>query len=152
MEKKVKDLVAIAPKIRSESAEFYGRMFPTLNAGATWILEEFPHLYRATLAELRGQFSRGEIGMILDVLNGHGMVLSYGGFGLAGQHIRLSIADSFALYPGSFEAKWECDKTLNDKLAALSRWQLACLEVWAAGFWEKNHLDTTLEDYIKGIL
>ena len=152
MEKKTNDTRAIAPKIQGESAEFYSKMFPSLNAGATWILEEFPHLYRATLAEMRGKFTRGELAMILDALNGHGAILAYGGRGLGGQHIRLSIYDSFELYPGMYEGKWSVDKWLNDKLALLSRWQLTCLEIWAAGFWKGGYQNIPLDDYIKGLL
>lgn len=153
MEKKSTETRAIAPKIRQGSAQFYERMFPSLNAGATWILEEFPALYGMTLAEMRGKFTRGELCMILDVLNGHGTILAYGGSGLAGQHVGLSIYDSFRLYPGMYEEKWDvAADSLNGKLSECTRWQLVCLEVWAAGFWEEAHRDTSPDEWAKPLL
>jgi hypothetical protein len=153
MEKKKVKPVAIAPKIRSDAADFYAAHFPSLNAGATFVLESFPILYRATLAEIRGKFSIGELSMILDVLNGHGSLLAFGGSGLAGQYIVPNIEDSFRLDPGIYEEKW----SINDpegfvrRLSALTRVQGLCLEIWAAGFWEK-YMDTTLDEYCRPLI
>jgi len=142
MKKKNSDLRAIAPKIRQETAEWYENGFPSLNAGVTFVIESIPHLYQVALGEMRGMFTRGELNMILDVLNGHGALLAYSSpAGLVGQHITLSIVDSFKLYPGSYEDKWGIDdpKGFVDRLAQRSRWDLACLEIWAARFWEGDY-------------
>lgn len=153
MEKRSTEIRALAPKIQEQAADWYGRMFPSLNAGATWILGELPYIYDVTLAEMRGTLTRGELCMVLDVLNGHGSILAYGGHGLAGQSLPLSIADSFRLYPGEYEGKWGVDeKAMNEKLSRLTRWQLVCLEVWAAGFWEQAHKETTPDEWCKPLL
>lgn len=147
MERKLK---AIAPKIDERAAQWIADTFPTLNAGATWLLNEMPHLYAVTLHGLKERclFSSGELKMILDVLNGHGNLLAFGGTGLAGQYIVLSIADSFKLYPGSYEDKWGIDDAAGfvDRLSDLTRWELCCLEMWAAGFWQ-NHETTNIDEY-----
>lgn len=154
MEKKQNKPIAVAPKIRAEAADFYAAHFPSLNAGATFVLDAFPTIFMATLAEVRGVFSVGELSMILDVLNGHGTLLAYGGAGLSGQYIVPSIADSFHLYPGAYEEKWGISDPdgFIQRLAGLTRAQALCLEIWAAGFWEKKYLDTPVEEYCKPLL
>lgn len=143
--------VSIGPKIGKGAADFYKEFFGKINPGATWVLEEFPHLFRITLVEMRGRFTAGELSMILDVLNGN-IMLASGAHGLAGQHVLLSVADSFDLYPGMYEDKWDLEKVdFLDKLGSLSRFQATCLELWAAGFWEK-YQETTVEEYCKSLL
>ena len=146
---------AIAPKILAESSEWYAKMFSTLNAGATFVLDSFPNFYAQTLSEMRGMFTQGELCMILDVLNGHGTILlTYGSApGPAGHHITVSIADSFDLYPGMYQEKWDIkdkDDFIN-RINNLPRFFKVCLEVWAAGFWE-NHESTTPEEWSAPLL
>jgi hypothetical protein len=142
MRKKNQDLRAIAPKITEDAAQWYEDIFPSLNAGVTFMLEATPHLYAQGLSEMRGMFSRGELSMILDVLNDHGTLMAYGSpGGLAGQHITLSISDSFRLHPGSYEDKWgisDADGFVR-RLVGLGRWHLVCLEMWAARFWQGDY-------------
>lgn len=150
MKPKTQEKKAIAPKITSDAADWYGRVFPNLHSGATFILDAVPHLYAQSLAELRGRFSRGELGMIMDVLNGHSAVLVYlGSPSLVGQHLDLSMADSFALYPGLYEDKWDIPDPQGflARIAALCRWHRVCLEIWAAAFWQQHEL-LDLESYI----
>jgi hypothetical protein len=85
--------------------------------------------------------------MILEVLNGQlAALVVLGSHG--GQNIRLSICNSFECRPGSC-AQWGVDKSLNAKLAGLTRWQLSCLEIWAGAFWEKHYQSCTLDEYCK---
>lgn len=154
MEKKIAKPVYTAPKIRQSAADFYAAHFPSLNAGATFVLDAFPTIFMATLAEIRGKFSLGELSMVLDVLNGHGTLLAFGGSGLAGQYIVPNIEDSFRLYPGQFEDKWGIDNPEDfvNRLNSLTRAQSLCLEIWAAGFWEKKYMNTAVEEYCKPLV
>ncbi len=154
MEKKLRKEVAVAPRIDSDTAEWYDQNFPSRNAGVACAIELLPHMYQAALAEIRGVFSKGELSMILDVMNGHAGIMIYGQAGLAGQHIGLNVADSFHLYPGTYEDAWgiEDPVSFQARLAALPRFQSAALEIWAAAFWEKHHDDVPLEDYLKPLL
>ncbi len=128
----------IAPKIDIGAVEFYQNHFRTLNAGATWALETFPHLYRDALSDMRGVFSLGELSMVLEVLNGSA-ILELGSVGLSGRSIGIEIEDSFRLYPGQYEAKWGVDPAdLLPKINGLSRFNRVALEIWAAGFWRQQ--------------
>lgn len=102
-----------------------------------WAGEALPRMVRHTLAyELRGKFTKGELSMIVDVLNGHGMTMRMSPM-TPGQHIGLSVSDSFELYPGAYEEKWGVDKAhMVEALSGLTSFQLAALEYWAAMFWE----------------
>jgi len=135
MQKKSDEMRATAPKININTAKWYERHFNTLNAGATWTLESLPIIYRQSLAEMRGKFTRGELCMMIDVLNGVAALMTYGSHGLAGQHLPFSVHDSFNLYPGQFEEKWDIQSgAMNAKIAGLTRFQIICLEIWAAGW------------------
>lgn len=154
MEKKSSKTIAVAPKISDGAAKWYSEIWPSLNAGVTTAIEILPILYRSALAEMKGKFSRGELGMILDVLNGYAGITTMGGWGFVGRGILLEIQDSFRLYPGSYESKWEISDG-NDfmrRLSELPRFHLAVLEIWAGAFWEKHYIDTDLDEYIKPLV
>ncbi len=155
MEPKKDKIVAIAPKIMSDASDWLQQFFPTLNAGATFVLNAFPSFYQYSLNEMRGRFSRGELGMILDVLNGHDMVLSSYQISpsLIGHHLVLEIADSFRIYPGSYEKQWEIDdpRGFIERLKSLTMFQKICIELWAAAFWH-NPETTVLDEHIRPLL
>jgi hypothetical protein len=119
----------IGPNISDAAAEWYPSLFSNLHAGATYILEALPRLYQRTLYEMKGVFSEGELSLMIDVMNGTMLTPQ-----LAGQQIGANVSDGIAL--DHLDKKWEIDgKALNEKLAGLSPFQLACLEIRASGFW-----------------
>jgi len=119
----------IAPKISDKSAEFYPQIFSNLNAGATYVLDAFPVLYRRTLHDLRGTFTCSELMLMVDVFNST-FLTSH----ISGQHLDIQVADGIAL--DALDKKWEIDgPALNAKIAALPIFSAACLEIWANGFW-----------------
>lgn len=138
-------LVPVAPKIQAASAAWYREMFPSLNSGATFALNIFPDIYRYALMEIRGKFSKGELGMVLDVLNGHDVLfVAYStSTSLIGHHLVLEIADSFRLYPGVYEEKWGISDSQDflKRLGDLSMVHKMSLELWAASFWRNNESD-----------
>jgi hypothetical protein len=137
MERKEIKHRGVSPKILQTTADWYARFFETTNQGVTWALEEVPYLYQAILTELRGQLTKGELSMILDIMNG--TMFFHGHGGMAGQYLRIGIQDSFDLYPGVYEDKWKTDKTkFMGKLQAMTRFQVACLELWDAGCWNQH--------------
>jgi hypothetical protein len=102
----------ISPRISLPAAKWLTDNFETLNAGGTYIMEAMPGLYRRTLHDLRGQFIRGELMLILDVMNG--TVLTPG---LAGQHLLANVRDGIDF--DQLDQKWEIEgKALNEKWAA----------------------------------
>ena len=92
-----------APRLGDAHAEFILKSFPTLNAGCEYILNAWPGIVKRTLADLSGQFTAGELSLIIDVFNGTALTP-----GLAGQHIAINVADSIDL--DHTDQKWSVDK------------------------------------------
>lgn len=89
-------------------------------------------IYDETVEELKRIYTPEELWMMLDVMNGTWLA-----GGLMGQHISASVADSFQLYPGTYEEEWKVDRQqLESRLAKCNPWQLAVLELYCARFWE----------------
>lgn len=146
--------VAVAPKIDSDSAAFYRRYLPaSLNQSVAFILDAFPVFYQRTLEKMRGVFSIGELGLILDALNGHGKLILtlHHAPALIGQHVVLEVSDMMRLSPGAAE-KWEISDHdgLIKRLSSLTVFQQICLEVWASGFWNQDN--ASLEEWVNPLL
>ena len=128
-----------APRIGDKSAEFYPGLFQSLNWGLEFTLDAFPALYRRTLHGLKGRFRQGELCLMVDVFNATTLTPQ-----LAGQHLDVSVADGIAL--DALDKKWEIDgAALNAKIAALSIFEAACLEIWANGFWHRASPEEPLD-------
>lgn len=124
-----------------KSADFYRGKFSSLNAGLEYILESFPELYAHTMHDLRGKFTRGELMLMIDVMNGHW----YNPRG-AGQEMTPNVSDGIAL--DHLDEKWEIDgPALNKKLATLSMFDRACLEIWIQAFWNQDE-HSNIEEYV----
>jgi len=135
---------SVAPKILDAAAEFYPTVFPSLNAGCTFVLDAFPTMYRRTIRELKSHFTTKELSLMRDVSNGHMMTPSIAGVVLYQQcidGIELdSLDDKWGIHPGNFL------RSLNE----LTVHQSACLELWATGFWSQANNDdaVTMEKYV----
>lgn len=139
--KKSNDIVKTAPRIIEKTAVFYRDKFSSLNAGLEYIIEAMPDLYAHTMHDLRGKFTRGELMLMVDVMNGHW----YNPHG-AGQEMTPNVSDGIAL--DHLDKKWEIDgKALNAKLAALTMFDRACLEIWIQAFWNQND-HGNIEEYV----
>jgi hypothetical protein len=133
-----------APRITDKSAEWYKQSFPSVNAGLEYILDAFPALYQHTIHNLKDRFSRGELMLMIDVNNG--LILTPR---IAGQHLDAQVSDGIAL--DKLDEKWEIDgDVLNGKIAALTIFEAACLELWVQAFWER-HEDLDIEEYVKEV-
>ena len=150
---KKKGLKAMAPRVPESAIEFYQQHWSSANGAAEWVLGSFPGMYHAALAEIRGRFSAGELSMLIDVANGSALLI-YSGAGVVGSNLILSVDDSFRLYPGQFEEKWQIEwKPMMAKMESLTRFQLTALEVWAGSFWEGDHEDEdAIEKHISTLL
>lgn len=130
-----------APRIGDKSAEFYTGHFPNLNAGMEYCGDAWPVLYRQTMHNLAGRFTRGELMLIVDVFNSTALTP-----GLAGQQLGIHVADGIAI--DRLADKWEIEgSALNAKIAGLTICEAACLEIWANGFWYgKKQIDNDNQD------
>lgn len=143
MKRKNTKLRQLSPRITEDAVQWYESMFSSSpHAGAKFVLEATPHLYAQTLAEMRGIFSKGELNMIIDAIKGRSR-LEYREARVVGQRIVLFIVDTFRLYPGIYEDKWSIrdPKGFIMRLSTCTRWQLACLEMWANQYliWWVDH-------------
>jgi len=142
-------MIKTAPRISKTTAEFIPGQFRTLNAGCEHILNSWPGLFRLTLNELKERFSQGELGIMLDVMNG-----SMIGSDNYGRHLTMNCTDGVALY--RLDKKWNIEKDpFFEKLGNLTTFQAACLEIWANAFWYSQtakNSEGTIEDYIKSLL
>lgn len=79
--------------------------------------------------------------LIVDVFNATALTPM-----MAGQQIDINVADGIAL--DHLDKKWEIDgAALNAKIASLTIYEAACLEIWANGFWYgKNQVDSDNQD------
>jgi hypothetical protein len=144
--KKSNDIVKTAPRIIEKSADFYREKFNTLNAGLEYVLEAFPGLYARTIADLKGKFTRGELMLFIDVMNGHW----YNPHG-AGFEMGANVADGMVL--DHLNEKWEIGESwpLNKKLADLHNFDRACLEIWIQAFWNQDDHDN-IEEYVAAMV
>jgi hypothetical protein len=134
-----------SPRINDKSAEIYKTIFGNVNAGMEYLGDAFPQLYKITLHVLKGRFVRGELMLMIDVNNG--LILTAG---MAGQHLDAQVSDGIAL--DHLDEKWEIDgDALNKKIAALTIFESACLELWIQAFWQQpDH--SAIEEYVQALL
>ena len=142
-EVKLKEITKLAPRIWTRSADWYKQTFTSLNAGVEFTLQAVPVLYRISIErELKGKFSKNELMLILDIGNGSILTPAF-----SGQAIGIQVQDSIAL--DKIDGKWKINgDKLIEKLANLTIFQAACLEIWASAFWER-HESLNIEKYVK---
>ncbi len=85
--------------------------------------------------------------LMIDVNNG--LILLPG---LTRQHMGIQVADGISL--DHLDEKWAIDaKTLNNKIADLTIFETACMELWVKAFWEQdehNNIETYVADMAGG--
>ena len=142
-------IIKTAPRIPGKSAEILAETFSSLNAGAEYVLSAWPSLYRNTLDKLRGQFSRGELMLMIDVFNSTALTAM-----AAGQQLDIQVDDGMRL--DALDEKWGVDRNaLNNKIADLTIFEAACLEIWANGFWyggDPDKKDLDIEAHVVSML
>jgi hypothetical protein len=118
---------------------------PSLESGVEYIFEWSKMIFRDSLIQIKGIFSKNELVLIVAALNSTMVSPRY-----AGKMFVSGISDSIDL--DGYDSLYEVDKTeIIEKLKKLNDTELATLELWANGFWYgKNELE--LDEYIKTLL
>lgn len=144
MQKKTKKNVS--PRVFEETQEFYRTTFESVNAGAEFILEAFPSLYQRTIHDLKGKFTRGELMLMIDVMNATAIMPQH-----AGYTIGANVADGMTL--DHLNEKWEIGEPwpLNKKMADLTEFERACLELWTMAFWAQDD-HNNIEEYVSAMI
>jgi hypothetical protein len=136
------------PRITDQSLAFYPTIFSSTHTGLQHVLEAYPVLYKKTMHDLKGQFTKGELSLIIDVFNAKDLMPQR-----SGQHIVSSVTDGIEL--DHLDGKWDIDgQLLIGKLSALTIFQASCMEVWANGFWYRHDPEEPLdlEGWVKQLL
>lgn len=120
------------------------KIFKTRTKGLFWLSHSFPHLYKATLGEMKGLFSRDEIMALCECQSGAKLSPE-----MAGRVIIPSVRKAIAL--GGM-AKNVDGKSLLKKVKALSTWERACLEVFIESLWHPTESTANLEANIKALI
>ena len=139
--------IPVSPKIHPKTADWYKNIYGSVNRGATFALEFLPAAYHYTLDhELKGKFSQGELGMLIDIMNG---TIILDPPQMAGQSILGNLQDAFYLDPGMYEKKWDIPDPDDfiSRFKELSHFQKICLEIWITRFWQ-NYEELSLEEYL----
>lgn len=118
----------IGPRITDKTRDFLSENFSSANTGAQYVLDSLPALYRAGLRELKGRFSREELMLMIDVMNG--TMLTPG----ICDEVVADAEDGIAL--DGLAEKWEIDAlAFLERLHSLTSFQVAVLTIWSNGFW-----------------
>lgn len=143
--KKSDGITKTAPRLNDKTADWYRKSFESLNAGLEYTLEATPDLYRRTLYDLQGKFTRGELMLMLDAMNGHRSNPH-----MAGIELGAHVVDRMALE--NLDKKWGIPDrwAFNKKLADLSYYDRACLEIWVQAFWAQKKHDK-IEEYVAAL-
>lgn len=135
-------------RVSDQTVAWLKGTFKNHSAGGEYLLNSLPTLYADALHGMRGVFSAGELSLMLDVMNGTFLVPSS-----ATWHLTANVEDGLRL--SGMAEKWQLDGTeLLVKLGNRTRWQLYCLEIWAAGFWSSGawEREAGVEEWCKVLL
>ena len=105
-------------------------------------------IFQETINIVKQKFTRSELSMMLDVINS-----TYIDPHTISRVLIANVDDSFRLYPGQYEEKWQVKKDeMLPKLESLNEFQASSLAIWASDFWygsEKGAGEPDIETYIK---
>ena len=136
-----KEKKTLSLRLDDSLQEWLERNWYTRAEGAEAAITGFYSLYRASLTELAGKLTKGELSIILDVMNGT-ILESI----MIGCHVGLSVHDGIAL--NGYDQKWGVDREFPSRLAAMPRAHLAALEIWSAQMWRHCDDDAYWEEQI----
>ena len=134
----------ISPRIEDQSRVYLSSHFSTLNAGAEYVLDGIPMLYNRALHEMRGHFGEAELSFLVEAFKETKLSPQ-----LAGQQFKIFCDDAITFR--QLDAKWKINSdAFLKKVADLTSFQMACLEIWAKKFWfaKWKKGDKSLKEYV----
>ena len=135
----------VSPRISDLAATFYAQNFSSLNAGAEYVLDSFPMLYRHALASAWGVFTEGELLLMLDACKDLMLTPQ-----LIGCHLIAAVRNAIELSQAHEE--WSVSPAVFiGKLNGLPVCVVAGLEVWCRAFFESEEFkkgDRAAIDYV----
>ena len=122
----------VSPCINESTKKRLALLFKNTNSGATFVLESFPHIFKATLGEIKGKFTPGELDLIIDACEGLELLPVLPGM-QASLHIE-NIIEKDGLVGGDSKSGEDVLK----KISSLSISQKSMLEIWACACWHRQ--------------
>lgn len=132
----------VSPRVSEHTVNYFSEIeaFKSLNAAAEFAVEVFPFLYKKTLIELKGKFSKTELSLLIEVISKQGINSKSPGI-----HLITNVSNTIAL--DKIDKKWSVDAgQLIRRLKSLTCFQIACMELWAFTF-QYEKID--LKKYVK---
>jgi hypothetical protein len=129
MPRSMKGKVRTAPALDRSTTEMLGDTFSSVNAGATYILDSFPNIYRRTLLEIKGQFNPAELDFLMEMQREVKLDSA-----LPGQRLIERINNAVMVL--EWDKRFQIDTdNLSSKIENLSAFSKVALELWATAFW-----------------
>ena len=122
------------PVLSPAAADFLARVFGGHRPGAEFLIESAASIYDQTLAEMHGRFSRPELNLILDALNGLYVTPC-----LSGQHLGVNVADHIRLNRAAETFGVPDADDFQARIRSLSAFHAVALEWWAMQFWNGEY-------------
>ncbi len=136
----------IQTRIEDIICTYYEKNWPEKEAGAAYVLTCWPTLFRSGLEELAGQFSKGELAVILESMAA--VVLRPD---TAGRQLLPAVREGIAR--DRLNEKWKVkSRAFLDRLTSLTRFQTAVLELWAASFRRARSGPKAIETYAQQLV
>jgi hypothetical protein len=133
----------IGARIGQAASRYYTENWPEKESGAAYVLESWPSLCKSGLEEIAGQFSIGELSVVLEA-----MMKSPLNPETAGRQLISCVREGIA--KNRLNEKWKIkSRPFLDRLTSLTRFQAAVLELWAAAFWRSKSGAGALEAYAR---
>lgn len=138
----------ISLRISDKARECLADNFSGPNIGAGYVIDSFPALYRATLRELKGMFTRDELMLLVDCMNATMLTP-----GLCDE-VLTNAVDAMAL--DALDEKWEVNRAeLTAKLTTLTAFQVAVLNIWTNAAWcggGDDREERDIDAYVKQLI
>ena len=142
MEKKKR--VTLGPRADESVKAFFTKLFGSANGGAEYVVQSWPTLYKRTMADVLPMLSIAERTAIIDSSNGTTLTPSFAG-SVAINHMQ----DGIGL--DGLDKTYHFDgQALTQKMMDMKPFELACIEVWARGYWEQfgEEGEVSIDEYL----
>ncbi len=118
-------------------------MFNSPAQAHNFMLQAWKHIWRHTIASLKGCFLKKELSLLVDIHNSHKVApITFG-------NSTLAMCISNAILLDNAGEKWDVNADhIIEKAKGLSNIQAFCLELWAVGFWYGKNQAADFYDYI----
>ena len=144
----MKDVKGVSFKLDDSEVEPIEAIYPSLNFAATRIIKALIYLRRESLNEIRGKIEGNEIKYIIDLVN---TLIFQPRMAVVQEMIIHEIEDGNRYE--ELGEKWKVDVgKFVEKIRSLTSAQVYFLVEFCKLFWEKDHGQTDIDEYVQQLL